>query len=89
MLSDGGVEGDDEYIADILSVASSIKSFNAIILVEKSSNRRIAPNIAYNLYRISEAIPNDFESKVIVMLTFHTGGDSGFQDEWMWFESCM
>lgn len=44
----------------------------------------MTPLVQYNLYRISEIVPTDFESKLIVALTFNTGSVL-FQDEWFPF----
>ena len=83
--SDGGIHQDDLHLNDILKIARTIKEFNAILIIEKASTNRLNDNIKYNFYRISETIPNDFENKVIMVLSHHTGGESGFQVEWFPF----
>ena len=83
--SDSGVADDDVRLQETLQFVRTIKSFNAIIIIAKSNDNRLTPQIEYNIYRISEIIPNDFENKVILLLTFHTGGRVGFKDEWLPF----
>ena len=83
LVSDGGVGDDDQNLQDIIRVASTVKSFNAIIFIEKSCTNRLSPPVDYNISRIAEIIPSDFANKLIVVLTFHTAGDPLFQDNWI------
>jgi energy-coupling factor transporter ATP-binding protein EcfA2 len=80
----GGVTEDDANVQVIIQAAKRVASFNAILVVEKSSTNRLNPCIEYNLYRIAEIIPRDFECKVILAFTFNQGKVE-FEDQWFAF----
>jgi GTPase SAR1 family protein len=84
IASTGGVKEDDDNIEIILNAARRTSSFNAVVVVEKSSTNRMNPLIEYCLYRLAEVIPTDFESKIVLALTFYTGVVL-FQDKWFPF----
>ncbi|OMJ69034.1 hypothetical protein SteCoe_33344 [Stentor coeruleus] len=81
-----GVEKDDDFVDSILDSAIKIPKINAIIVIEKHSTNRLAPTLEYALYRLCEVIPNAFENKVILALSFDSGGPSNFLDEWFPFK---
>ncbi|OMJ70310.1 hypothetical protein SteCoe_31733 [Stentor coeruleus] len=84
LASNGGISEDDDNVQIIINAARRIKFLNAIIVVEKSSTNRLSPLVEYNLCRISEIIPQDFQSQVIVAYTFNLGFIL-FMDNWFPF----
>ncbi|OMJ67220.1 hypothetical protein SteCoe_35675 [Stentor coeruleus] len=83
-----GIKMDDSFIDKIIDAARTIPRINAIIVIEKSTTNRQTALVEYCLYRISEVIPNDFERKVILGITFHTG-PSDFDKSWFMFNVQM
>ncbi|OMJ69040.1 hypothetical protein SteCoe_33353 [Stentor coeruleus] len=73
MSSTEGIEEDDESTNEIIDCAKSVKHFNAIICMLKYSTNRFTPFLKYNIQRISEIIPRDFENSVIVVSSFKCG----------------
>ncbi|OMJ65443.1 hypothetical protein SteCoe_38210 [Stentor coeruleus] len=83
-----GIKMDDNFIEQIIYAAQTIPKINAIIVIEKSTTNRQTALVEYCLYRISEVIPNEFESKVILGITFHAG-PSDFNKSWFAFNIQM
>lgn len=80
-----GIEIDDNYIDSIIDSAIKIQKINVILVLEKFSTNRLVPTVKYYLCRLCEVIPNAFENKIILGLSFKLNGDSGFNNEWFPF----
>lgn len=83
-----GIKSDDNFINQIINAAQIIPKINAIVVIEKSTTNRQTALVEYCLYRISEVIPNVFESRVILGITFHAG-PSDFNKSWFAFSIQM
>lgn len=83
--SDRGVDCDNGNIKTIIQAALRVTKFNSILFFEKVSTNRLNPIITYQLYRIAEIIPKDFESKVILVLTFYHD-TVAFDKQWLPFK---
>lgn len=72
IASTGGIQEDDCNTLEIMRVARLVKTFNAIFLIQTHSVNKLTPFFKYNLYRISEVIPGDFERSLILVLSHST-----------------
>lgn len=68
--SSGGIDEDDENINKIIIAARTVKKFNAILFIQQYSTNRITAAFKYKVARIAEVIPTDFETSVIMILSF-------------------
>lgn len=74
IASTHGYQEDDENTNEIIECAKHIEHFNAIIFMQKYSCNRTTQYFFYNVQRISEIIPRDFENSVIIVVSFDCGG---------------
>lgn len=79
-----GIQQDDSFIENIIDSVRNHPTINAILVLERSSTNRITAYVDYCLYWISEVIPNGFERKAILGITFYSG-KSDFNVNWFAF----
>ncbi|OMJ90288.1 hypothetical protein SteCoe_7402 [Stentor coeruleus] len=75
----GGISDDDKNTNEIMVAALRVDKISAILFLEKFSENRATPQFIYNVYRISNVIPQVFENSVFMILTFDCDGEKDIQ----------
>ncbi|OMJ69096.1 hypothetical protein SteCoe_33264 [Stentor coeruleus] len=85
ITSTGGIRDDDKNVNEIINAAKRVKQFNAIFFTEKYSDNRMTPAFNYNVRRISNTIPSDFETSVFLIVNFACDKNKELNSDWYQF----